>query len=104
VREGLAAYHKYFKFFRFRTPINVFQFAGVREAPFLDLWLVDAFKYIDFNYEILTKESCLVMYYTKGGLPLSELGKLPFNRYEMFVEEAIRIQEEINKKPKEGEE
>lgn len=87
----MATLRKYSKFFRFRTPVNVFDgLAGVRNHR--AFWLTDAFYFIDFSTEVLVKESFLVMYYTKGGVTLKELKNLPFNEYEMFVKEALRLQ------------
>ena len=38
----------------------------------------------------------LVMHYSKGGLTLEELKEMPFNIFEKFIDEAIRIQNEQN--------
>jgi hypothetical protein len=59
---------------------------------------MDAWNYIDFDFDMFIKESVLVMYYTKGGISLKELRELPFHLYEKYVEEAIRIQDMMNKK------
>ena len=53
-----------------------------------------SFKYIDYSWEIFTKESYLIMYYSNGGLNYSQLSEIEFNKFEMFLTEAIRIQKE----------
>lgn len=35
------------------------------------------------------------MYYTKGGISLDKLECMPFNRFEKYLKEALRIQKEF---------
>jgi len=56
--------------------------------------LAEALQYIDFGYTELIKECFLVMHFSKGGVSFKELKELEFDKYEMFVKEALRIQKE----------
>lgn len=67
---------------------------------------MESIQYIDFNMDAFVKESMLAMHYSKGGLTLEELRDMPFDIYEMYVKEAIRIQEDMksgNEKMRKGE-
>lgn len=50
-------------------------------------------QYIDYSIDVFIKESMLVMHYSKGGLNLSDLESMPFDIFEKYVDEAVRIQE-----------
>lgn len=52
-----------------------------------------AIKYIDFTWDALVQESYVAMTYSKGGLTSEELKSMPFDKYEKYIKEAIRIQE-----------
>ena len=42
------------------------------------------------------------MYYTKGGLDIQTIFDLPFNEYEVYLDEAIKIQKQLNAPPKQS--
>ena len=85
----MAAFYKYVKFFRFRAPINVFEFTGARKNNLS--WLSDSILLLDYDKVSFIKEAFLVMYYTRGGTSLDRLEKMPFDEFALFVEEAFRI-------------
>jgi len=97
--EGLATFYQYLKFFRFRSPVNVFDgYIGGRSHEVT--WLLEAIKFIDFTKENFIKESFLIMYYTKGGINKKELDGMPFDEYEIWLKEAIIVQENLTEKEK----
>jgi len=65
-------------------------------------WLTDAIRYIDFTKDIFIRESVVMMYYTKGGLDIQTIFDLPFNEYEVYLDEAIKIQKQLNAPPKQS--
>jgi hypothetical protein len=67
---------------------------GEQEPVF---WIMQSLAYIDYSREAFVKESMLVMHYSKGGLTVGDLERMPFNIFEMYVDEAIRIQNEQTK-------
>lgn len=38
------------------------------------------------------------MYWTKGGINLEQCGTMPFDRFEKYIDEAVRIQKESEPK------
>lgn len=63
---------------------------GEQEPVF---WLMRSIQYIDYSIDIFIKEAMLVMHYSKGGLDLKEIERMPFDIFEKFVDEANRIQD-----------
>ena len=80
------------KFFRFRSLINVFKYSQVEERTRLN-WLTNSLQHIDFNFDIFIQEAFLVGVWSKGGIQMKDLESMPFDRYELAVKEALRIQE-----------
>lgn len=54
-------------------------------------------QYIDYNMDAFVKESMLAMHYSKGGLTEEGLREMPFDIFELYVNEALRIQKEQQK-------
>lgn len=65
--------------------------------------ITDALYYIDITRETYINDSCLIMYYTKGGVTKEQLDKMGFDEFELWKKQALAVQEALNKKP-EGEE
>ena len=40
------------------------------------------------------------MFYSKGGIPLEKIERIPFDEYLIFLKEALKIQEILTKEPK----
>jgi hypothetical protein len=86
----MVSTNKYNQFFRFRSPINVFEIGELSVNPIL--WMAESIKYIDYDLETYLSEAYLVMYYSKGGVSLSNIENTPLDIFEMHIKEAKRIQ------------
>lgn len=90
----MATFYQHLKFFRFSSPINVFEFF-VGELSEIS-WMIESLKYIDFSKEALIKESFLVMHFSKGGFDFETLCTIPFDDFKLSVKEALRIEKLVS--------
>ena len=56
--------------------------------------MIESLQYLDYTTDMFVKESMLVMYFSKGGLDYKSLRDMPFDTFEKFVDESVRIQNE----------